>query len=654
MNKIASILIFIASLVLSGVAQAQESCQGGSHKGTSNILILFVNGISNSPEDACSSSQKLRQLIGQEYLLNFDYLYNPKDGLTDKQELAWQAHESKATLDAFGYTSQEVLSDDRKKENYYSYLGGRYRYNEANNIQAPGTIRITTKRLRQLIVDLVSGSNYKRVILVPHSQGNFYVEAAYADALSSALADNDLELVRRLKDYIRVVGVASVAASTPNNQYLTHELDDAVLTWQPILSVFGQRPLPHNVVACGTPCWTNSDTSRTSLWLAGADLNLHNFQATYLNPNLFSRAEYEKTLPSIIKSKIQAMIDYHLAAEYPRPVAQVALSDDFNGNSIDAAKWTSDGWNATIGPVSISDGYAQFGVYGRISTKGKIRISGEKIVVEGRMAGQGASRDTSVYLVDELTGHVIYSGDTSYCGWGFYAHGGSQSYAFLDPAPLSCTSSPVNGIALGGSTNQFMEYRWTLEGNKIKVERGPSLGNITQSASQTLGLSIVGRSFYLSIGSASSSLSPGTFDWIRVNSSPAVAGQSTTSGSITILANTIPGATLIVPAGASSCSFNSTGTWSAGPNAPPQYQNADGVIGGTSYNLTNFGVPMPGEGNMALVVKQSSTSQYVLLGSSKTIGVSSGETLTFMMNDATTFGYTDGNTGQLSTAWSCH
>ena len=130
--------------------------------------------------------------------------------------------------------------------------------------------------------------------------------------------------------------------------------------------------------------------------------------------------------------------------------------------------------------------------------------------------------------------------------------------------------------------------------------------------------------------------------------------KSVGGGAITVLANTIPGATVTVPSGASSCSFVSTGTWSAGPQAPPQYQNADGVIGGTSYNLTNFGVPIPSAPNMALVVKHSSSGNWDLLGSNKTISVVAGETLSFMMNDATTFGYTDGNTGQLSTVWSCN
>lgn len=130
--------------------------------------------------------------------------------------------------------------------------------------------------------------------------------------------------------------------------------------------------------------------------------------------------------------------------------------------------------------------------------------------------------------------------------------------------------------------------------------------------------------------------------------------KSVGDGLLTVLANTIPGATLTVPVGASSCAFTSTGTWSAGPNAPPEYQNADGVIGTNTLNLTNFGVPMPTEPIMALVVKHSSTGKWDLLGSRKTISVIAGETLSFMMNDATTFGYTDGNTGQLSTVWACN
>ena len=134
------------------------------------------------------------------------------------------------------------------------------------------------------------------------------------------------------------------------------------------------------------------------------------------------------------------------------------------------------------------------------------------------MAGQGAGRDTSINVVDRATGEVIASGDTNYCGWGLYAFAAYNSYGFVESTPLSnpCVSGTVNGIALGGSTPAFMEYRVTLDGNAFKIERGPTLATITQSATRTLGRTIVGNQYYLEIGTASPGFSPGTFDWVRV------------------------------------------------------------------------------------------------------------------------------------------
>jgi hypothetical protein len=55
----------------------------------------------------------------------------------------------------------------------------------------------------------------------------------------------------------------------------------------------------------------------------------------------------------------------------------------------------------------------------------------------------------------------------------------------------------------------------------------------------------------------------------------------------------------------------------------------------------------------ALVAKRSSNNRYEMVGGSRTLAVVGGEQLSFMMNDATDFGYVDGNTGQLSVTWSC-
>lgn len=201
------------------------------------------------------------------------------------------------------------------------------------------------------------------------------------------------------------------------------------------------------------------------------------------------------------------------------PNASNSLTEDFNGTAVDTTKWNIDGAGdgIHIGPVSVANGLAEFGAWGRISTKAKVTFSGSKIIIEARMAGQGGSRDTSIQLVDSVSGDYIYSGDTSYFGEGFFAAAsGAYNFTQREPSP-DVPSSTLNVVRLGGSTNQFMEYRWTLDGDKFTMERGPTLNNITQTATRTLGRSIVGRSFYLSIGTASPDYSPGTWDWVRVS-----------------------------------------------------------------------------------------------------------------------------------------
>lgn len=204
------------------------------------------------------------------------------------------------------------------------------------------------------------------------------------------------------------------------------------------------------------------------------------------------------------------------------------LFDTFEGTAVHSNKWNIDGWPGTgatycgslctsVGTVDVNGGLAQFGASGRISTKGKVVFSGDgKIVIEGRMAGPGAMRDTSLMLIDTVSKEQIEVGDTNYAGWGFYVFG-IGSYNLVEPGVADPTA---NVTALGGSAPDFMEYRVTLEGKSILIERGPTLANITQSARRTLGRSIVGRTFYLSLG-VSWAYYPGTIDWIRVTASPA-------------------------------------------------------------------------------------------------------------------------------------
>jgi hypothetical protein len=137
------------------------------------------------------------------------------------------------------------------------------------------------------------------------------------------------------------------------------------------------------------------------------------------------------------------------------------------------------------------------------------------IVIAGPTAGTGALHDTSVMLVDSTSGDQILVGETNDAGWGFYAIG-IASYKLTNGNVSGDASNPY---VLGSPTTAFMEYRITLDGNSIKIERGPTLANITQTGTATLGQSIKGRTFHVSIG-ATWAYYPATWDWIRLKALP--------------------------------------------------------------------------------------------------------------------------------------
>jgi Concanavalin A-like lectin/glucanases superfamily len=106
------------------------------------------------------------------------------------------------------------------------------------------------------------------------------------------------------------------------------------------------------------------------------------------------------------------------AAQAGASTAVASAFDDFLESTISSTRWN------IVGQPSVANGVTQFPALSRINTQGKVTFSGNRIVVEARLAGQGASRDTSMMFVDTESGDYIYSGDTNYSDWGFFASGG--------------------------------------------------------------------------------------------------------------------------------------------------------------------------------------------------------------------------------------
>ncbi len=202
------------------------------------------------------------------------------------------------------------------------------------------------------------------------------------------------------------------------------------------------------------------------------------------------------------------------------PISE-SLSDEFNGPAVDVTKWTNNGYAysgaTTIGTASIdANGIAQFPALSALNTERKVTFTGSKIVAEARMAGTGFSRDTRIMLVDAANPlNFVIALETNYCGWGM-AVSGSGAYELQSGAYECGGSNKVRHF--GTSINQFMEYRLTIEGSSVLLERGPTLASIYEKLTATLTTSMAGKPVFLTIGTVDPNYSPGSFDWVRITS----------------------------------------------------------------------------------------------------------------------------------------
>lgn len=194
-------------------------------------------------------------------------------------------------------------------------------------------------------------------------------------------------------------------------------------------------------------------------------------------------------------------------------VAAVVFQDDFNLGGLDGSKWRQLAFHGqTVSPTSST---LIFNSQNYADTCSKFAFSGSGgIVVEARMRGPGSDRDTSMQLVEALSGDTITAGDTSYFIGGLYINASGQF------------SVPQGGTGPVTSTAQFKEYRFTASGSQVTIARGDTLAALNEVWTATLASSISGKIFYLRIGSGGPTYAPGEFDWLRVNATPATNGNA--------------------------------------------------------------------------------------------------------------------------------
>lgn len=266
--RINSAIRKIIFLLLSVPALSYGSVCAGAENSNSNITLLFVNGILNSTEDSKNSAQSLANSLARNGFdvskLNIQCHYNGTEGpYNDVIELRIQAAiSSKAKTNdttnstegyykRLGAAYRGLLNGNTKCEDFLKYKDGFI----ASRIQV-GTVvyeTVSSANACKRVVSLVSSlrNDIKRyadrggVIVAAHSQGNFYLEAAY-----SLLLEEGYENLNKIQG----VGIAAISQNPINSRYVTISQDNAIYFAQTVNASFIENlnysPAKSSFIAC--------------------------------------------------------------------------------------------------------------------------------------------------------------------------------------------------------------------------------------------------------------------------------------------------------------------------------------------------------------------------------------------------------------------
>ena len=348
MQLIKFILGCIVYTVLQGVS-AQTSTNGVISEGyctssssataSNGIDVLFLNGISNTEAEAEAARIALLVSISP---LNVQYpglirvgkIYNPTAGkIVDNLELRQQtraeliaqemaASRLKKLLQAF--PDLDTTIQERLRLAFFRlYLGetvtnafllsqstsdervaGSIQSNNDQLTTSPAANVVIGPVVLQLVASIeeriLAG---RRVVIVAHSQGNFFIQAAFG-VLLKRLSSEQMKA-------LQVVGVAVVSTSTPTGKWVTNSKDQAVYTLQAINAEnvtganFLAQPLGSGSIPKG-----NFDSDD----LADSGSMNHGFVDTYMSELIFRKGNKSETLSSTVRSLVSDAIKASVAA----------------------------------------------------------------------------------------------------------------------------------------------------------------------------------------------------------------------------------------------------------------------------------------------------------------------------------------------------
>lgn len=401
---IKAILFLLLFTSFSGASQASRCSTISS--GLAAPTVLFVNGIQTEFDKACNGLGQLKTALNSNGVdissYNFTFFHNPTEGLVqDVNELRIQAAISSraksldATASTIGYYFQlgkiyESLIQAAVDGGYgplcRSYI--EYDTNSSYYLKSTsaglfaldsdwndicGRVWTVTARLASKLSALAAGHG---VVVVAHSQGNFYLEAAYS--LLVFRGDSGLPKIRG-------VGIAAISYKPVSGRYVTIEQDNAIYELQ-VKNVSVLRNLRYspavatNIVcaqdflcdaiaghgmdpeilrqATGTLSIPKKYISAFNITPQSRAYLMHEFKEVYLSNNVVDAATGRR-LPSLVCDHIAASLgELNAAALTPQ------FSDDFNGTSLDSSKWIVESVGGNLAAYSVAGGLLNVDVAG--------------------------------------------------------------------------------------------------------------------------------------------------------------------------------------------------------------------------------------------------------------------------------------------------
>lgn len=341
-------LLFLSLFIFCGVAHGAGCGAEIINKKETNVL--FVNGILNDYMSACSSLRALKQALLANGLdtsiatgrYNYQLFWNPTEGgYADVNELRLQGAISSVAqkLDSsgttIGYYGQlgSIYNNISLNKGNKAYCLKYFNYNNNSSwyqgdwVQSDDDASNTCSRIVDVATSLAEKiSNLAAnggVVVVAHSQGNFYLEAAY----SLLTIRNDPNLAK-----IKGVGVAAISSHPVSGRYLTISQDNALFALQKanmaVLKDIVYQPAPATHTACiSGKQFCNTDqgqgenynelvsitgTANAPSYLPLPEDHkalLHEFTEVYLNNRLTDDSYNKIALPTRIASMVKSSIE---------------------------------------------------------------------------------------------------------------------------------------------------------------------------------------------------------------------------------------------------------------------------------------------------------------------------------------------------------